>query len=119
MGVLPGMASRWEGQGVDVQPLTRRPSMTDALKAVSPLRRRMIDDMSLRNLSPATQRSYLHAVTKFSRYCGRSPDRLGLEDVRAFQVHLVSQGHFVAGAEPDGMRLALLLRCDAGPSGDP
>jgi site-specific recombinase XerD len=52
----------------------------------------MIDDMSLRNLSPATRRSYLHAVTKFSRYFGRSPDRLGLEDVRAFQVHLVSQG---------------------------
>lgn len=66
--------------------------MTDALRAVSPLRRRMIDDMSLRNLSPATQRSYLHAVTKFSRYFGRSPDRLGLEDVRAFQVRLVSQG---------------------------
>ncbi|MCP5400321.1 MAG: site-specific integrase [Sphingomonas sp.] len=52
----------------------------------------MIDDMTLRNLSPATQRSYLHAVTKFSRYFGRSPDRLGLEDVRAFQVYLVSQG---------------------------
>lgn len=60
--------------------------------AVSPLRRRMIDDMMLRNLSPATQRSYLHAVTKFSRHFGRSPDRLGLEDVRAFQVYLVSQG---------------------------
>lgn len=57
---------------------------------ISPLRRRMIDDMTIRNLSPATQRSYLHAVTKFSRYFGRSPDRLGLEDVRAFQVHLVS-----------------------------
>lgn len=66
--------------------------MTDALRAVSPLRRRMIDDMSLGNLSPATRRSYLHAVTKFSRYFGYSPDRLGLEDVRAFQVHLVSQG---------------------------
>ncbi|MEY9558852.1 integrase [Sinorhizobium fredii] len=66
--------------------------MTDAPAAVNPLRRRMIDDMTLRNLSPATQRSYLHAVTKFSRYFGRSPDRLGLEDVRAFQVYLVSQG---------------------------
>lgn len=66
--------------------------MTEATVAVSPLRRRMIDDMSLRNLSPATQRSYLHAVTKFSRYFGRSPERLGLEDVRTFQVHLVSQG---------------------------
>jgi integrase/recombinase XerD len=66
--------------------------MTDATTAVSPLRRRMIDDMSLRNLSPATQRSYLHAASKFSRYSGRSPERLGLEDVRAFQVYLVAQG---------------------------
>jgi hypothetical protein len=39
--------------------------MADATPAVSPLRRRMIDDMTLRNLSPATQRSYLHAVAKF------------------------------------------------------
>jgi integrase/recombinase XerD len=59
---------------------------------LSPLRRRMIEDMTVRNLSPATQRSYVHAVSKFSRYFNRSPDRLGLEDVRAFQVHLVSTG---------------------------
>jgi site-specific recombinase XerD len=59
---------------------------------MSPLRRRMIEDMTVRNLSPATQRSYLHAVTKFSRFFGRSPDRLGLEEVRAFQVHLVATG---------------------------
>lgn len=59
---------------------------------MSPLRRRMIEDMTVRNLSPATQRSYLSAVAKFSRYFSRSPDRLGLEDVRAFQVHLVSTG---------------------------
>ncbi len=59
---------------------------------MSPLRRRMIEDMTVRNLSPATQRSYLHAVTKFSRYFGRPPDQLGLEDVRTFQVHLVSTG---------------------------
>src|SRR5258706_5830127 len=59
---------------------------------ISPLRRRMIEDMTVRNLSPATQRSYVHAVAKFSRYFGGSPDRLGLDDVRAFQVHLVSTG---------------------------
>jgi integrase/recombinase XerD len=59
---------------------------------MSPLRRRMIEDMTVRNLSPATQRSYIHAVAKFSRYFGRSPARLGLEDVRAFQVHLVAKG---------------------------
>src|ERR1700751_5703819 len=59
---------------------------------MSPLRRRMIEDITIRNLSPATQRSYLHAVAKFSRFFGRSPDRLDLEDVRAFQVHLVAGG---------------------------
>ncbi len=59
---------------------------------LSPLRRRMIEDMTVRNLSSATQRSYLHAVSKFSRHFGRSPDRLDLEEVRAFQVHLASTG---------------------------
>ena len=66
--------------------------MTKTLTALSPLRLRMIEDMSLRNLSPATQRSYIHAVAKFSKYFKCSPDRLGYEEVRAFQVHLVSQG---------------------------
>ena len=59
---------------------------------LSPLRRRMIEDMTVRNLSPATQRSYLHAVAQFSRYFGCSPDRLALEDVRAYQVQLVARG---------------------------
>lgn len=62
------------------------------MASISPLRRRMIEDMTIRNLSPATQRSYLHAMSKFSRYFGRSPDTLGLDDVRDFQVHLVAQG---------------------------
>ncbi len=59
---------------------------------ISPLRRRMIEHMTVRNLSPATQQSYLSAISKFSRYFGRSPDRLNLEDVHAFQVHLVATG---------------------------
>ena len=52
--------------------------MTAPRPRVSPLRRRMIEDMTVRNLSPATQRSYLHAVAKFSRYFSRSPDRLDI-----------------------------------------
>ena len=62
------------------------------MAAMSPLRRRMIEDMTVRNLSPATQRSYVHAVARFSQYFDQSPDRLGLEDVRAYQVHLASKG---------------------------
>ena len=59
---------------------------------VSPLRGRMIEDMTVRNLSATTQTSYIHNIKKFSQYFGRSPDRLGLEDVRAYQVYLVSRG---------------------------
>ena len=43
----------------------------------------MIEDMTVRNLSPATQRSYLYAVTKFSRFFRRSADRMSVEDVCA------------------------------------
>ena len=57
------------------------------MAAISPLRQRMIEDMTVRNLSPATQRSYVSAG-----HFGCSPDRLGLEEVRAFQVHLVAGG---------------------------
>jgi integrase/recombinase XerD len=55
---------------------------------ITPLRRRMIDDMTVRNLSPATQQSYVYAVAKFSRFFARSPDQLGVEEVRAYQIHL-------------------------------
>jgi integrase/recombinase XerD len=61
------------------------------MATMSPLRRRMIEDMTVRNLSPETQQSYVRAVAKFSRHFGRSPDRLGLEDVRAYAVYLTSQ----------------------------
>jgi integrase/recombinase XerD len=40
---------------------------------MSPLRRRMIEDMTVRNLSPATQQSYIYAVAKFSQYFGLCP----------------------------------------------
>lgn len=56
------------------------------------LRQRMIEDMTVRNLSPATQASYITAVKKFSRYYRRSPAELGVEEVRAYQVHLVENG---------------------------
>src|ERR1700692_4332902 len=59
---------------------------------LSPLRRRMIEDMTIRNMSPATQRSYISAVSKFSRYFGGSADKLTLDVGPPFQVHLVSTG---------------------------
>src|SRR4051812_3832008 len=61
------------------------------MATMSPLRRRMIEDMTVRNLSPATQQSYLYAVAKFSRHFGAPPARLGTEQVRAYQLHLIAQ----------------------------
>src|SRR5438105_2273199 len=61
------------------------------MATISPLRRRMIEDMTIRNLAPATQQSYLYAVAKFSLHFHSSPDRLSLEQVRAYQLHLIGQ----------------------------
>jgi integrase/recombinase XerD len=80
---------------------------------ITPLRRRMIEDMTVRKLSPATQQSYLNAVSKFSRYFGRSPDRLGLGDVHAFQVQLVATG--ISWPALNQIVCAVLLWRDARP----
>ena len=53
---------------------------------VSPLRRRLIEDMQMRHLSPETQRNYLRDVARFAAFLGYSPDRATPEDVRRFQV---------------------------------
>ncbi len=63
------------------------------MTTMSPLRRRMIEDMTLRNLSLSTQQSYIYAIAKFSRHFGCSPERLNLEQVRAYQLHLIEQKH--------------------------
>jgi site-specific recombinase XerD len=61
-------------------------------EAINPLRRRMIEDMTARNLDERTQLGYLRAVRSCSRYCGRSPGRLTFDDVRRFQLHLIESG---------------------------
>jgi integrase/recombinase XerD len=60
--------------------------MTD--KALSPLRRRMIEDMTIRNFAADTQRNYLRAVKNLAIFLGRSPDTATAEDLRLFQLHL-------------------------------
>ena len=64
--------------------------MTD--QAMSPLRRRMIEDMTIRKLAPKTQHDYLQRVKNFTTYLGRSPDTASSEDVRRYQLHLTASG---------------------------
>ena len=52
------------------------------------LRQLMLDELERRNYSPTTVRSYLHAVEEFARHFGRSPEQLGPDHVREYQVHL-------------------------------
>jgi integrase/recombinase XerD len=61
-------------------------------QAISPLRRRMIEDMAIRKLAPKTQHDYVHRVKEFASYLKRSPDTAKPEDVRGFQLHLTSSG---------------------------
>ncbi len=58
---------------------------------ISPLRQRMIDDMTLRKLSDKTQIQYIRAVKRFVQYFGQAPDLASPEDLRRFQMHLVEQ----------------------------
>ena len=59
---------------------------------ISPLRARMIQDMTVRNFVPDTQREYIRAVKKLAAFLGRSPDTATAEDLRAFQLHLTQTG---------------------------
>ena len=58
---------------------------------VTPLRQRFVDDLRVRNYSPRTIAAYVAGVAKFAKHCGRSPDLLGAEDVRTFQLHLIER----------------------------
>jgi len=64
--------------------------MTD--QAMSPLRRRMIEDMTIRKLAPDTQRNYIRSIKNLAAFIGRSPDKANFEDVRRFQLHLATKG---------------------------
>src|SRR5437588_12769376 len=77
-------------------------------KPISPLRQRMIDDMTMRNLSPNTQATYIRSVARFSMFHRRSPDQLGIEQLRAFHLHLVSRG--LVANSIGGMPSALFLQ---------
>jgi hypothetical protein len=61
-------------------------------KPISPLRQRMLDDMSVRNFTPDTQREYIRAVKRLAAFLGRSPDTATPEELRSFQLHVSKRG---------------------------
>jgi integrase/recombinase XerD len=65
---------------------------------MTPLRQRMLEDMGIRNLAKNTQLSYLQQVSAFANHFHRSPEALGPEQVREYQVHLVEDRKLAASS---------------------
>ncbi len=68
---------------------------------ISPLRRRMSEDMAVRRRVEKTKSNYIHHIENFTAFLGRSPDTATAEDVRRFQVHLTE-----IGVEPSSINQA-------------
>jgi integrase/recombinase XerD len=64
---------------------------------VTLLRQRMLEELQRRNYSPATTRGYILAVKQFAAYFGKSPDRLGAEELRRFQLYLLNERKLAPG----------------------
>jgi integrase/recombinase XerD len=82
--------------------------MTD--EAMSPLRRRTIEDMTIRKLAPKTQRDYVQRIKNFAAFLGRSPDTASFDDVRRYQLHLASSGVGVATIDQTVSTLRFFFR---------
>ena len=60
-------------------------------KPISPLRQRMIDEMTMRKLSPKTQSAYIRGVVNFTKFLGRSPDQASADEVREYQLYMAKE----------------------------
>src|SRR5258706_7468677 len=78
-------------------------------KPISPLRRRMIEDMSVRNFVENTRNEYIRHVRTFTAFLGRSPDTATPEDLRRFQLHQTQTGVRAPSINGSGAALRLLL----------
>ena len=65
---------------------------------MTPLRQRMTEDMQVRNLSPSTQDSYVRQVAQFARHFSKSPEKLGHDDIRTYQVFLTNEKKLAPGS---------------------
>src|ERR1700740_269532 len=81
---MTSRASCLENRGV-YQPPPQDRSTPMSEKPISPLRRRMIEDMTVRNFVEKTRNDYIRHVRTFTAFLGRSPDTATGEDLRRFQ----------------------------------
>ncbi len=90
--------------------------MTETTQTIHPLRQRMIEDMTLRGISVATQKSYIRAVRSCCQQTGCKPDDLTAEAARGFLLHLQQDGCSVATINGHATALRFFLRVTLGKS---
>jgi site-specific recombinase XerD len=78
--------------------------------SISPLRQRMIEDMSARQLSPPTQKGHIRACKRFAAYLKRPPETATAENVRLFQLHLMESGLTIQNRNRTMTGVRFLLR---------
>src|ERR1041384_1211696 len=83
-------------------------------EAISPLRQRMIEDMTIRQFGEKTRRDYIRQVRAFTAFLGRSPDRAEPEDLRRYQLHLASLGASYARMNLAGTALRFVFHVTLG-----
>jgi site-specific recombinase XerD len=83
--------------------------MTDKA-AISPLRRRLIENMAIRRLGPKTQHEYIRHVKRFADFVGRSADKATAEDVHRYQLWLASIGTTVPTVNAGASALRFFFR---------
>jgi integrase len=64
---------------------------------VTSLRQRVLDELQRRNYSSETTRGYIHAIKQFAEFFGKSPEQLGAEEIRQFQLHLLKERKLAPG----------------------
>ena len=84
-------------------------------ECITPLRRRMIEDMSVRHFASKTQHDYIRAVMKLARFLGRSPDTATHEDLRRFQLQLTENraGAPIINSTVSALRFFFTVTLDA------
>ncbi len=80
--------------------------------SISPLRQRMIEDMSARKLNPHTQRIHISSCKRFAAYLKRSPESATTDEIRLFQLHLTETGEHLQ-SQPHHDRAPVLVPRDA------
>ena len=84
---------------------------------MTPLRQRMIEDLEIRNYSRGTIQNYVRYVAGFARHFWRSPDQLGPEEIRSYQLHLIKSKRVSWSYFNGVVCAAILVHGHAGPSG--